>query len=170
MRVSEPSQRRTTKIVPKRARSRGFRITTSDPRQLNHQQSTQTGLEQRLGLTRHACVHGHVKLRLAQPTITQPRQHDQSRQKLEVRLQTLALQQLRVHGTIQNRSKSCSQLHGDIRPRRRSLIHAEIGDHPAVTHTLSSNEPPPPRRKVAFSQVVTEPLSTILERQSAEMR
>jgi hypothetical protein len=136
MRVSEPSQRRTTKIVPKRARSRGFRITTSDPRQLNHQQSTQTGLEQRLGLTRHACVHGHVKLRLAQPTITQPRQLDQSRQKSGVRLQTLALQQLRVHGTIQNRSKSCSQLHGDIRPRRRSLI--QTNHHPLDAKSLSA--------------------------------
>jgi hypothetical protein len=38
--------------VLKRARSWGFRITTSDPRQLNHQQFTQTGLEQRLGLIR----------------------------------------------------------------------------------------------------------------------
>jgi hypothetical protein len=79
---------RTTKIVPKQARSRGFGITAPDSRRLNHQQSTQTGLEQRLGLTRRACVHDHVKLRLAQPTITtQPRQHGQSRQKLGVRLQ-----------------------------------------------------------------------------------
>jgi hypothetical protein len=60
---------RTTKIVPKQARSRGFGITAPDSRRLNHQQSTQIGLEQRLGLTRRTCVHGHVKLRLAQPTV-----------------------------------------------------------------------------------------------------